>query len=91
MRNVIRGSNWFAGSRHLDRSFACKVHAFNTGLERVESLQFEVIGNLDADLSFEPDYLEFLMEKFSEDPKLGVAGTPFIEDGYDSAKGQLRR
>jgi glycosyltransferase involved in cell wall biosynthesis len=72
--------------QRLDRSFAGKVHAFNTGLERVQSLQFEVVGNLDADLSFEPDYLEFLMGKFSEDPKLGVAGTPFREDGYDSAR-----
>jgi len=45
-----------------------------------------VVGNLDGDLSFDPDYLEFLMSKFSEDPRLGVAGTPFIENGYDSAK-----
>ena len=73
--------------RHVERSFAGKVQAFNVGLERVRSLDFEVIGNLDADLSFEPDYLEFLMRKFSEDPRLGVAGTPFTEaDGYDSAK-----
>src|SRR5437016_4402545 len=72
--------------QHLDRSFAGKVHAFNAGLARVQSLEFDVIGNLDADLSFDPDYLEFLMQKFSEDPKLGVAGTPFIEDGYDSAR-----
>jgi glycosyltransferase involved in cell wall biosynthesis len=71
---------------HRDRSFAGKVHAFNAGLERVQSLQPDVIGNLDADLSFEPDYLEFLMRKFSDDPKLGVAGTPFIEDGYDSTR-----
>ena len=70
----------------LERSFAGKVHAFNAGLDRVRSLQFEVIGNLDADLSFDADYLEFLMRKFSEYPKLGVAGTPFIENGYDSAK-----
>jgi glycosyltransferase involved in cell wall biosynthesis len=71
----------------LDRSFAAKVQAFNAGLERVDSLQFDVIGNLDADLSFEPDYLQFLMGKFSEDPKLGVAGTPFTENGgYDSAR-----
>ncbi len=62
------------------------MHAFNAGLERIKTLEFEVIGNLDADLSFDPDYLEFLMGKFSEDPRLGVAGTPFIEDGYDSAK-----
>jgi glycosyltransferase involved in cell wall biosynthesis len=73
--------------QHVDRSFAGKVQAFNAGLERVEPLDFEVIGNLDADLSFEPDYLEFLIRKFSEDPKLGVAGTPFTEDGgYDTAK-----
>jgi len=73
-------------SPHLDRSFAGKVHAFNAGLERVHPLQFEIIGNLDADISFDPDYLEFLMRKFSEDPKLGVAGTPFLENGYDSAR-----
>ena len=72
--------------QHADRSFAGKVRAFNAGLERIKTLEFEVIGNLDADLSFDPDYLQLLMGKFSEDPRLGVAGTPFIEDGYDSAK-----
>jgi glycosyltransferase involved in cell wall biosynthesis len=72
---------------HLDRSFAGKVQAFNAGLERVRHLEYEVIGNLDADLSFDPDYLDFLIRKFSEDPTLGVAGTPFTEDGgYDTAK-----
>jgi glycosyltransferase involved in cell wall biosynthesis len=70
----------------LERSFAGKVYAFNEGLDRVASLSFDVIGNLDGDLSFDPEYLEFLMRKFSEDPKLGVAGTPFTEDGYDSAR-----
>jgi glycosyltransferase involved in cell wall biosynthesis len=70
-----------------DRSFAGKVHAFNAGLERVRSLEFDVIGNLDADLSFDPEYLEFLIGKFAEDPRLGVAGTPFTEDdGYDTAR-----
>jgi glycosyltransferase involved in cell wall biosynthesis len=73
--------------QHLDRSFAGKVQAFNSGLERAQSLQFDIIGNLDGDLSFGPDYLEFLMQRFSEDPKLGVAGTPFTEDGgYDTAR-----
>jgi hypothetical protein len=73
--------------QRLDRSFAGKVHAFRAGFERAASLSFEVIGNLDADISFEPDYLEFLMRKFSQDPKLGVAGTPFTQDGdYDTAR-----
>jgi glycosyltransferase involved in cell wall biosynthesis len=70
---------------HRDRSFAGKVYAFNAGLERVKGLEFDVMGNLDSDLSFDPDYLQFLMEKFEADPHLGVAGTIFQEDGYSSA------
>jgi glycosyltransferase involved in cell wall biosynthesis len=81
---------WIELSRtpqRTDRSFAGKVHAFNAGLERSRSLEFDVIGNLDADLSFDPGYLEFLMGKFAEDSRLGVAGTPFTEDGgYDTAR-----
>jgi biofilm PGA synthesis N-glycosyltransferase PgaC len=70
-----------------DRNFASKAHAVNTGLERANSLQFEILGNLDADVSFGPDYMEFLMQRFSEDLDLGVAGTPFTQEGhYDSSK-----
>src|SRR5205085_2323257 len=65
-------------SQSSGRSFSGKVHAFNAGLGRARSLTFDVIGNLDADLSFEADYLEFLLRKFEEDRKLGVAGTPFL-------------
>lgn len=76
-----------------DRSFAAKVNSFNAGFERVKYLNYEVIGNLDADLSFEKDYLEFLMGKFAEDSSLGVAGTIFKEEGgyssdTDSFEGQ---
>ena len=67
-----------------DRSFAAKVNCFNAGYERVRSIDYDVIGCLDADISFEHDYLEFLLEKFSLIPTLGVAGTPFLEDGYSS-------
>ena len=38
-----------------------------------------IVGNLDADLSFEEDYFAFLLEKFVRDPRLGVGGTPFSE------------
>ncbi len=70
-----------------DRNFASKAHAVALGFERVSSIQFEIVGNLDADVSFEADYMEFVMEKFSEEPDLGLAGTPFTQDGdYDSSK-----
>jgi hypothetical protein len=67
-----------------DRSFAAKAHCFNAGYTRVKGLAHEVVGNLDADISFEPDHFEFLLRRFAEDPRLGVAGTIFKEDGYSS-------
>ena len=40
------------------RSQLCRQgHAFNAGYERVKDLQYEVIGNLDADISFDADHL----------------------------------
>lgn len=70
---------------HRDRSFAAKAHCFNTGFEQAKNLDYDVIGNLDADISFDSDYFEFLLEKFESTPDLGVAGTTFREEGYDSA------
>lgn len=70
-----------------DRNFAAKVHAFNEGMQRVHGLSFELIGNLDADISFGPDHFEFLISKFVENPALGVAGTAYTQDGgWDSTR-----
>jgi glycosyltransferase involved in cell wall biosynthesis len=72
-----------------DRHFAAKVQCFNAGWQRLRELlkdeEYDVIGNLDADITFEREYLSFLIQKFAEDPKLGVAGTPFVEENvaYD--------
>jgi len=64
---------------HRDRQFAAKVHCFNAGYQRIKDLHYDIIGNLDADISFREDYFEFLLNKFSKIPELGVAGTPFVE------------
>jgi glycosyltransferase involved in cell wall biosynthesis len=63
-----------------DRQFAAKAHAFNFGYARLKSLEFDIIGNLDADITFERDYIEFLLGRFRSDPHLGVVGTPFVDD-----------
>jgi len=69
-----------------ERHFAAKVQAFNAGLERVKGLQYDIIANLDADVSLDADHFEFLLSKFSQDNRLGVAGTVFREpSGYNSA------
>ena len=62
-----------------DRSFSGKAYAFNAGYERVKGIDFDVIANLDGDLSFDSEYFAFLLRKMSEDPALGVVGTPFEE------------
>jgi glycosyltransferase involved in cell wall biosynthesis len=69
---------------HRDRSFAAKVRCFDAGYATVKHLDHDIVGNLDADISFEKDYLEFLLGRFAEDPALGVAGTIFTEHGYST-------
>ncbi|HTD67337.1 MAG TPA: glycosyltransferase family 2 protein [Candidatus Limnocylindria bacterium] len=76
-----------------DRQFAAKAHAFNAGYARLKEWEtlptsssvirhpsFDLIGNLDADITFDPDYYAFLLARFAERPRLGVVGTPFVED-----------
>jgi glycosyltransferase involved in cell wall biosynthesis len=65
-----------------ERHFAGKVHAFNAGYARLKELDYDVIGNLDADVTFDEEYFDFLLKKFAENPQLGVAGTPFREGSY---------
>ena len=83
VQNYARKHPWIELLRmpqHRDRQFAAKAHCFNAGYERLKALRFDVIGNLDADISFGVDYFEFLLEKFTALPQLGVAGTPYVED-----------
>ena len=65
-----------------ERHFAGKVHAFNAGYARVKNLEYDVIGSLDADITFDEEYFDFLLSKFTGNQRLGVAGTPFQEEGH---------
>jgi biofilm PGA synthesis N-glycosyltransferase PgaC len=74
--------NWIELLRMPERTardFAGKAGCFNAGYKKVKDLEYDVIGSLDADISFKEDYFEFLLKKFAEYPQLGVAGTPFDE------------
>src|SRR5262245_17925388 len=44
-----------------ERHFAAKVQCFNAGYERIKDMYYDIIGNLDADISFESDYFAFLL------------------------------
>ena len=60
--------------RAAGRHFGNKVHAFNAGFERVKALDYDFIGNLDADISLPSTYFENILQRFRADPKLGLAG-----------------
>ncbi len=88
VQKYAAANNWIELVRlpeHRDRNFAAKVSAFNAGLTRMNQLAYDVIGSLDADISFNADYFSFLLGKLAENPKLGLVGTPFAENGvtYD--------
>lgn len=63
----------------LGRDFASKVGAFNVGYGSIAAREYDFIGNLDADISFAPDYFERLLGRFEVDEKLGVGGGVILE------------
>ncbi len=66
--------------RDPDRHFAGKAQAVNAGYASLKDVTFDLVGNLDADMTLPPDFYEFLLTRFEAIPNLGVAGTPFVED-----------
>lgn len=62
------------------RNFAAQVHAINLGCSHLQGLDYQFIGNVDADISFEPTYYSRLLAKFDQDPRLGLAGGLVCEE-----------
>jgi glycosyltransferase involved in cell wall biosynthesis len=60
--------------RPAGRDFRNKVRAFNKGMARLRGLEFEFVGNLDADISMEADYYQRILAEFEKNPRLGIAG-----------------
>jgi glycosyltransferase involved in cell wall biosynthesis len=86
--------------RKEGRDFGKKVAAFNRGLAEMHGLTYDYIGNLDADISFEPNYYESILREFKNDLQLGIAGgmiDSYIGDKFicqnvalDSVGGQVQ-
>lgn len=77
--------------RH-ERSFAAQVDAINAGYQQLRHLEFDFVGNVDADISMEPDYFELLLAEFNACPRLGLAGgIIFDKKGSTFQKRHLNR
>ena len=66
--------------RGAGRSFGSKVEAVRAGFSRLSGVQYDFIGNLDADITLDPGYFAGLIAKFNADPDLGIGGGWIQED-----------
>ncbi len=59
-----------------ERHFAAKVWAIQKGFDYIQSrkIVYNYYGNLDADVTFDKNYYDFLINKMQEDPGLGITG-----------------
>lgn len=64
----------------IDRNFASKVYALRIALKEFAGMEYDIIGDLDADTTFEPDYFVEVLKRFEADEKLGVAGGLMYEE-----------
>ncbi|MGA7838083.1 MAG: glycosyltransferase [Ignavibacteriaceae bacterium] len=68
-----------------DRNFGSKARAISIAYNKLRELDFELIGNLDADVSLDVNYYERMLIEFEANPNLGIAGGV----RYDLIKGRF--
>jgi len=66
-------------SVHENRNFASKVYALNKALSKITDLQYDFIGVLDADITFNPKYYESMLKEFEKESRLGIVGGEFYD------------
>jgi glycosyltransferase involved in cell wall biosynthesis len=62
------------------RNFGSQVRAINAGYEKIRDLDYDFIGNLDADVSFREDYYQRVLERLAADSRLGLTGGYIFEE-----------
>ena len=66
-------------------AFSAKARCVNAAFAHVRALDFAFVASVDADISFDEEYFEFILNQFTLRPALGLAGTPMTEARYDAA------
>jgi poly-beta-1,6-N-acetyl-D-glucosamine synthase len=62
-------------------SYGSKVRAIWAGIDALSVKNYDFIGILDADVTFERNYYESVLSEFDRNPKLGIAGGFVLELG----------
>ena len=77
-------------SRSPGRSFGSKVAALHKAYELFDGVAYDFIGNLDADVTFDPSYYAELIAHFERAPQLGIAGGLVLKSRTESFKDAAR-
>lgn len=56
------------------RNFGSKVESIELAYQHLRELQFDFVGNLDADITFDCNYYANVLSKFEQNERLGLAG-----------------
>jgi glycosyltransferase involved in cell wall biosynthesis len=67
------------------RNFASKVYAIEQAHSFLSGVDYEFVGIVDGDVSFLPNYYDFILFQFGQNPKLGLAGGQ-IYDSFDNTR-----
>ena len=73
-KNKYKFINLIALPPNNERNFSSKVNALNEALKKIETLEYDFIGNLDADITLDKSYYETVLHTFQSNPKLGITG-----------------
>ena len=71
--------NLISKQKKVGRDFSSKVNALRTGLESINLKVYDFVGILDADVTFENNYYERVIDEFIDDNSLGIAGALFFD------------
>ncbi len=80
-------------TRRPDRNFASVVFAVESGLTVIKARDYQFIGLLDGDIRFPQNYYEEMLQRFADDPELGLAGglvVDFYEGRYHPSPQSLK-
>lgn len=64
---------------HDHTSFASKAKALQLAYKRIKNIKSDFVGNLDADITLEPNYYELLIGKMNKHQLVGIAGGMIAE------------
>jgi poly-beta-1,6-N-acetyl-D-glucosamine synthase len=71
--------------------FARVVLNTEHGISELQNQSYKYLGLLDADVTFQQDYFEALLQRFDDDPNLGLAGGVVIDVGLPRDQFPLNR